>query len=65
MLGLLATVRSPLDPFQQVPFQVEVRGEIWQAVLAPDSAPVSVEQQTIVAAVNGLTLTVRALPPKV
>jgi membrane-bound serine protease (ClpP class) len=65
MLGLLATVRSPLDPFGQVPFQVQVRGEIWQAVLAPDSAPVSVEQQTIVAAVNGLTLTVRALPPKV
>jgi membrane-bound serine protease (ClpP class) len=61
MLGLTATVRSPLDPLGQV----EVRGELWQAHLAPDSAPVSVEQQTIVAAVNGLTLTVRALPPKV
>jgi membrane-bound serine protease (ClpP class) len=61
MLGLLATVRSPLEPLGQV----LVRGEIWQAVLAPDSGPVSVEQQTVVAAVNGLTLTVRALPPKV
>jgi membrane-bound serine protease (ClpP class) len=61
MIGLLATVRSPLDPLGQV----EVRGELWEAVLAPDSAPVNVSQQTVVSAVNGLTLTVRALPPKV
>jgi membrane-bound serine protease (ClpP class) len=65
MLGLTATVHSPLAPHGQAPFQVLVRGEIWQAVLAPDSGPISVEQQTVVAAVNGLTLTVRALPPKV
>jgi membrane-bound serine protease (ClpP class) len=60
MIGLLATVRSPLNPLGQV----EVRGELWQAVLAPDSSPVNVSQQTVVSAVNGLTLTVRALPPK-
>jgi membrane-bound serine protease (ClpP class) len=65
MLGLTATVYSPVDPIGHAPFQVQVRGEIWQAILAPDSSPVSVEQQTVVAAVNGLTLTVRALPPKV
>jgi len=60
MVGLPAIVRSPLNPLGQV----EVRGELWQAVLAPDSPPVNVSQQTVVSAVNGLTLTVRALPSK-
>jgi membrane-bound serine protease (ClpP class) len=61
MLGLIATVRTPFSPLGQV----EVRGELWQATLAPDSAPANVEQQTVISAVNGLTLTVRALPTKV
>ncbi len=61
MLGLIATVRAPFSPTGQV----EVRGELWQAVLAPDSAAANVEQQTVISAVNGLTLTVRALPSKV
>ena len=61
MLGLIATVRAPFSPVGQV----EVRGELWQALLAPDSAPANVEQQTVISAVNGLTLTVRALPSKV
>lgn len=61
MLGLTATVKSPLNPFGQV----EVRGELWQAVLAPGSYPAPVGDRAVVAAVNGLTLTVRALPPKV
>jgi membrane-bound serine protease (ClpP class) len=61
MLGLIATVRTPFSPLGQV----EVRGELWQATLAPDSAPANVEQQTVISAVNGLTLTVRALPSKV
>jgi membrane-bound serine protease (ClpP class) len=61
MLGLVATVRTPLEPTGQV----EVRGEIWQATLAPDSLAAAVEQPTVITAVNGLTLTVRALPSKV
>ena len=61
MLGLIATVRSDINPTGQV----EVRGELWQAILAPDSAVASVKQQTVVIAINGLTLTVRALPTKV
>src|SRR5665213_1099623 len=61
MVGLVATVRTPFSPVGQV----EVRGELWRAVLAPDSAAANVEQQTVISAVNGLTLTVRALPSKV
>jgi membrane-bound serine protease (ClpP class) len=61
MLGLVATIRSPLDPTGQV----EVRGEIWQADLAPGSIPANIGDSAVVTAVNGLTLTVRALPPKV
>jgi membrane-bound serine protease (ClpP class) len=61
MLGLVAIVRTPFSPVGQV----EVRGELWQAVLAPDSDAANVEQQTVISAVNGLTLTVRALPSKV
>jgi membrane-bound serine protease (ClpP class) len=61
MVGLVAIVKAPLEPLGQV----EVRGEIWQATLAPDSAPVFVQQQALITAVNGLTLTVRAMPPKV
>jgi membrane-bound serine protease (ClpP class) len=61
MVGLIATVRAPFAPVGQV----EVRGELWQAVLAPDSDAANVEQQTVISAVNGLTLTVRALPSKV
>ncbi|MEO7027864.1 MAG: NfeD family protein [Acidobacteriaceae bacterium] len=64
MLGLTAMVKSPLNAAGQAG-QVEVRGELWQAALAPGSAPVLVGDRAVVAAVNGLTLTVRALVPKV
>lgn len=65
LLGLVAIARSPLHPANSASGQVEVRGELWQAILAPDSPPANVEQQTVILAVNGLTLIVRALPPKV
>lgn len=65
MTGLLAQARTPLHPQGGHPGQVLVRGELWSAFLAPDSPPVSVEQQTVVVAVEGLALIVRALPPKV
>ncbi len=61
MVGLIAIARTALDPSGQV----EVRGEIWHASLAPGSVPASVEQQMVIVAVNGLALTVRALPSKV
>ena len=61
MVGLVGTAQTAIDPEGQV----LVRGEIWLAALAPDSGVVGVEQQTVVTAVNGLTLSVRALPPKV
>lgn len=65
MHGLLAEARTPLEPRGDRSGQVLVRGELWSAFLAPDSPPVTVEQQTVVVAVEGLTLIVRALPPKV
>lgn len=65
MTGLLAEVRTPLHLPGGRPGQVLVRGELWSAFLAPDSLPVNVEQQTVVVAVEGLSLIVRALPPKV
>lgn len=65
MNGMLAQVRTPLHPPGGRPGQVLVRGELWSAFLAPDSLPVHVEQQTVVVAVEGLSLIVRALPPKV
>jgi membrane-bound serine protease (ClpP class) len=61
MVGLVGTAQTAIDPVGQV----LVRGEIWRAALAPDSGAVGVEQQSVVTAVNGLTLSVRALPPKV
>ena len=56
MLGQPAVAMTPLDPTATA--QVEVRGEIWQAALAPGSAPVSAGAQLVVCAVDGLTLTV-------
>jgi membrane protein implicated in regulation of membrane protease activity len=38
--------------------QVEVRGEIWKATLAPGSSSVPAGTQLTVRAVDGLTLTV-------
>jgi membrane-bound serine protease (ClpP class) len=65
MLGLVAIVRSPLSPSGQV----EVRGEIWNAILQSqtsiDSGPPSIGDRVVVTAVNRLTLTVRPLPAKV
>jgi len=56
MLGQPAIAMTPLAP--AATGQVEVRGEIWQAALAPGSAPVPAGAQLIVRAVDGLTLTV-------
>ncbi len=38
--------------------QVEVRGEIWQATLPPNTAPIPAGTQVTVRAIQGLTLTV-------
>ncbi len=59
MVGLVAVVKSALEPIGQV----EVRGELWQATLAPGSAPAPIHSRVEVAALKGLTLTVRSLPP--
>jgi membrane-bound serine protease (ClpP class) len=54
MLGHIAVAMTPLAPTGQV----EVRGEIWQATLPPNSAPIPAGAQVKVRAVDGLTLTV-------
>ncbi|MDP9051143.1 MAG: nodulation protein NfeD [Acidobacteriota bacterium] len=54
MLGHSAIAMTPLAPTGQV----QVRGEIWQATLTSDSAPIPAGTQVIVRAIHGLTLTV-------
>jgi membrane-bound serine protease (ClpP class) len=64
MLGHPAIAMTPLAPEgQTLPGypaigQVEVRGEIWQATLAPNAAPIPAGTQVTVRAIQGLTLTV-------
>jgi membrane-bound serine protease (ClpP class) len=64
MLGHPAIAMTPLAPEgQTLPGypaigQVEVRGEIWQATLAPDAAPIPAGTAVTVRAIQGLTLTV-------
>jgi membrane-bound serine protease (ClpP class) len=64
LIGHPALAMTPLAP-QGQPLagypptgQVEVRGEIWQATLLPDSQPIPAGTPVTVRAVNGLTLTV-------
>jgi membrane-bound serine protease (ClpP class) len=54
MLGHPAVAMTPLAPTGQV----EVRGEIWQATLPPNSAPIAAGTQVTIRAIEGLTLTV-------
>ena len=54
MLGHPAVAMTPLAPTGQV----EVRGEIWQATLPPDAAPIPAGTQVTVRSIDGLTLTV-------
>jgi membrane-bound serine protease (ClpP class) len=56
MLGQPAVAMTALDPVASG--QVEVRGEIWQATLAPGSSPVPAGAQLTVRAIDSLTLTV-------
>jgi membrane-bound serine protease (ClpP class) len=56
MVGHIATALTPLAPTGQV----EVRGEIWQAVLADGAATAPPGTQLIVRGVDGLKLTVSA-----
>ena len=59
MLGQPAVAMTPLTPAGELPIgQVEVRGEIWKATLAPGSASVPAGAQLTVRAIDGLTLTV-------
>jgi len=57
MLGCIATALQPLAPSGQV----EIRGEIWQAVLATPNACAAPGQQLRVQAVEGLTLQVEPI----
>ncbi len=61
LLSQIALVRSAFEPIGQV----ELRGELWQAILATDSPLLAVGEKAVVDQVNGLTLTVRAQPSKV
>jgi membrane-bound serine protease (ClpP class) len=64
MLGHTAVAMTPLAPQGHTlpgyppTGQVEVRGEIWQATLPPNSPPLPAGTPVTVRAVNGLTLTV-------
>ncbi|HWB32594.1 MAG TPA: nodulation protein NfeD [Acidobacteriaceae bacterium] len=59
MVGHTAIAMTPLAPTGQTPIgQVEVRGEIWRAVLAMGEAPVEKGAQVTVRSVDDLTLTV-------
>jgi membrane-bound serine protease (ClpP class) len=64
MLGHPAIAMTPLAPQgESVPGypaigQVEVRGEIWQATLPPNTPPIPAGTQVTVRAIEGLTLTV-------
>ncbi|HEX9201246.1 MAG TPA: nodulation protein NfeD [Acidobacteriaceae bacterium] len=54
MLGHIAIAMTPLAPTGQV----EVRGEIWKATLAPGAEPIPAGAQVTVRKIDGLTLTV-------
>lgn len=59
MVGQTAVAMTPILPVGELPLgQVEVRGEIWKATLAPSTPPVPAGTQLTVRAVDGLTLTV-------
>ena len=57
MLGLVGTVRTALDPAASR-WQVQVRGELWQAEAASPELPLQPGQQVRVEAVRGLVLLV-------
>jgi len=59
LIGMRATVRSPLDPIGHV----FVQGALWRAV-ASDSQKLEVGDEVVVERVEGLTLTVRKADPK-
>jgi membrane-bound serine protease (ClpP class) len=54
MLGHSAVAMTPLAPTGQV----EVRGEIWQATLPPNTPPIPAGTPVTVHSIDGLTLTV-------
>ena len=58
LIGEVATVKTPLAPHGFV----RVRGELWRARLAADSAPVEVGSRVRVTAARGMILTVSAEP---
>jgi membrane-bound serine protease (ClpP class) len=59
LLGHPAIARTQLLPSGQHPIgQVEVRGEIWQAVLPPNTPPIASGTAVTVDAIDGLMLTV-------
>jgi len=59
MVGHTAVAMTPLGPTgEDAVGQVEVRGEIWRAMLAPGEAPVAKGAQVTVRGVDDLTLTV-------
>jgi membrane-bound serine protease (ClpP class) len=59
MLGHPAVAMTPLNAAGQLPIgQVEVRGEIWQATLPPNTPPIRAGTRVTVRAINDLTLTV-------
>jgi membrane-bound serine protease (ClpP class) len=59
MVGQAAVAMTPIKAAGELPIgQVEVRGEIWKATLAPGAPPVPAGTQLTVRAVDGLTLTV-------
>ena len=58
LIGEVATVKTPLAPHGYV----RVRGELWRARLAADSAAVEVGARVRVAAARGMILTVSAEP---
>jgi len=61
MVGHTAIAMTPIMPVgQDVVGQVEVRGEIWRAMLVPGEAPVAKGAQVTVRGVHDLTLTVSA-----
>ena len=56
MIGSIATALTALSPTGQV----EVRGEIWQAVTSPDASAIAPGTQVTIRGVDGLTLKVEA-----
>jgi membrane-bound serine protease (ClpP class) len=59
LLGHPAITRTTILPAGQHPIgQVEVRGELWQAISTPNSATIPAGTQVTVQSIEGLTLTV-------